>query len=176
MLTNPEFIGEQRHAFQHQRYKELRQERLEVREWCFRSFEQKRITVRLRCIFATSLTQRSVTSVFLTRPKEDNSAKSWVKSITTSVSENEERKAPRKKFSVLWAFYKTLMKLPSLSDTLVYTRSEGPQSTRSPNSMVIRPNSSLHNFNSNSEYYISPEHEIKTNLVSSCQSPTFEGR
>ena len=47
----------------------------------------------------------------------------------------------------------------SLSDTILYTRREGPQGMRSPSSMAIRPNDRiwfvrLHNFNSNSEYYI----------------------
>ena len=34
----------------------------------------------------------------------------------------------------------------------------------------------LHNFNSNSEYYINPVDGIKTNLVSSCQTLTFKER
>ena len=54
--------------------------------------EQKRITVRLRRIFATTLTRRPVTTVFLTRPKEGNSAKSWALSIATSVSGKKEKK------------------------------------------------------------------------------------
>ena len=69
----------------------------------------------------------------------------------------------------------------SLSDTILYMRREGPQAMRSPSSMAIRPNDRkwfvrLHNFNSNSEYYISPVDGIKTNLAPSCQTPTFEGR
>ena len=69
----------------------------------------------------------------------------------------------------------------SLSDTILYTKREGPQVMRSPSSMAIRPNDRkwfvrLHNFNSNSEYYINPVDGIKTNLAPSCQTATFEGR
>ena len=69
----------------------------------------------------------------------------------------------------------------SLSDTILYTTREGPQAMRSPSSMAIRPNDRkwfvrLHNFNSNSEYYINPVDGIKTNLAPSCQTATFEGR
>ena len=69
----------------------------------------------------------------------------------------------------------------SLSDTILYTRREGPQGMRSPSSMAIRPNDRkwfvrLHNFNSNSEYYINPVDGIKTNLAPSWQTATFEGR
>ena len=69
----------------------------------------------------------------------------------------------------------------SLSDTILYTRLEGSQGMRSPSSMAIRPNDRkwfvrLHNFNSNSEYYINPVDGIKTNLAPSCQTATFEGR
>ena len=69
----------------------------------------------------------------------------------------------------------------SLSDTILYMRREGPQAMRSPSSMAIRPNDRkwfvrLHNFNSNSEYYINPVDGIKTNLAPSCQTATFEGR
>ena len=69
----------------------------------------------------------------------------------------------------------------SLNDTILYTTREGPQAMRSPSSMAIRPNDRkwfvrLHNFNSNSEYYINPVDGIKTNLVSSCQTLTFKGR
>ena len=47
--------------------------------------------------------------------------------------------------------------------------------------MTIRPNDRnwfvrLYNFNPNWEYYISPGHGIKSNLVSSCQTLTFEER
>ena len=60
-------------------------------------------------------------------------------------------------------------------------RREGPKGMRSPSSMAVRPNDRkwfvrLHNFNSHSEYYISPVDGIKTNLVSSCQTLTFKGR
>ena len=63
----------------------------------------------------------------------------------------------------------------------VCTRREGPQGMRSPSSMAIRPNDRkwfvrLHNFNSNSEYYINPVDGIKTNLAPSWQTATFEGR
>ena len=69
----------------------------------------------------------------------------------------------------------------SLSDTILYMRREGPQAMRSPSSMAFRPNDRkwfvrFHNFNSNSEYYINPVDGIKTNLVSSCQTLSFEGR
>ena len=69
----------------------------------------------------------------------------------------------------------------SLSDTILYTRREGPQGMRSPSSMAIWPNDRkrfvrLHNFNSNSEYYINPVDGINTNLAPLCQTPTFEGR
>ena len=69
----------------------------------------------------------------------------------------------------------------SLSDTVLYTRREGPQGMHSPSSMAIRPNDRkwfvrLHNSNSSSEYYINPVDGIKTNLAPSCQTPTFEGR
>ena len=69
----------------------------------------------------------------------------------------------------------------SLSDTILYTRREGPQGMRSPSSMAIRPNDRiwfvrLHSFNSNSEYYINIVDGIKTNLVSSCQTLTFKER
>ena len=69
----------------------------------------------------------------------------------------------------------------SLSDTILYTRREGPQGMRSPSCMAIRPNDRiwfvrLHNFNSNSEYYINLVDGIKTNLVSSCQTLTFKER
>ena len=61
-----------------------------------------------------------------------------------------------------------------------YTRSEGPQVMCSPSSMAIRPNDRkcffrLHNFNSNSDYYINPVDGIKTNLAPSWQTATFEG-
>ena len=51
----------------------------------------------------------------------------------------------------------------------------------SPSSMAIRPNDRkwffrLHNFNSNSDYYINPVDGIKTNLAPSWQTATFEGR
>ena len=69
----------------------------------------------------------------------------------------------------------------SLSDTILYTRREGRQAMRSPSSMAIQPNDRkwfvrLHNFNSNSEYYINPVDGIKTNLVSSSQTLTFKER
>ena len=69
----------------------------------------------------------------------------------------------------------------SLSDTILYTGREGPQGMRSPSSMGTRPNdrkwfARLHNFNSNSEYYINPVDGIKTNLAPSWQTATFEGR
>ena len=70
----------------------------------------------------------------------------------------------------------------SLSDTIkLYMRREGPKGMRSASSMAVRPNDRkwfvrLHNFNSNSEYYINPVDGIKTNLVSSCQTLTFKGR
>ena len=69
----------------------------------------------------------------------------------------------------------------SLSDTILYTRCEGPQAMRSPISMAIRPKDRkwfvrLHNCNSNSEYYINPVDKIKTNVAPSCQTLTFEGR
>ena len=61
-----------------------------------------------------------------------------------------------------------------------YTRREGPQVMCSPSSMAIRPNDRkwffrLHNFNSNSDYYINPVDGIKTNLAPSWQTATFEG-
>ena len=85
-----------------------RQERLEELKIEFLFVpEQKRITVRLRRIFATTLTRRPVTTVFLTRPKEGNSAKSWALSIATSVSGKKEKKTSKKKFSALWVFHKT---------------------------------------------------------------------
>ena len=66
----------------------------------------------------------------------------------------------------------------SLSNTILCTRREGPEGMRSPSSMAIRPNDRkwffrLHNFNSNSEYYINPVDGINTNLAPSCQTPTF---
>ena len=69
----------------------------------------------------------------------------------------------------------------SLSNTILCTSREGPQGMRSPSSMAIRPNDRkwfvrLHNFNSNSEYYINPVDGIKTNLAPSWQTATFEGR
>ena len=50
----------------------------------------------------------------------------------------------------------------------------------SPSSMAIRPKDRkwffrLHNFNSNSDYYINPVDGIKTNLAPSWQTATFEG-
>ena len=70
--------------------------------------EQKRITVRLRRIFATTLTRRPVTTVFSTRHKEDTSATSWALSIATSLSEKNEKWTSKKKFSALgWVFHKT---------------------------------------------------------------------
>ena len=85
-----------------------RQERLEELKIEFSLVpEQKRITVRLRRIFATTLTRRPVTTVSLTRPKEGNSAKSWDLSIATSVSGKKEKKTSKKKFSALWVFHKT---------------------------------------------------------------------
>ena len=69
----------------------------------------------------------------------------------------------------------------SLSDTILYMRREGPQAKRSPSSMAIRPNDRkwfvhLHNFKSNSEYYINPVDGIKTNLAPSWQTAPFEGQ
>ena len=85
-----------------------RQERLEELKIEF-SFvpEQKRITVRLRRIFATTLTLRPVTTFFSTRPKEDTSETSWALSIATSVSEKNEKWTSKNTFSALRAFHET---------------------------------------------------------------------
>ena len=85
-----------------------RQERLEELKIEF-SFvpEQKRITVRLRRIFATTPTGRPVTTFFSTRPKEDTSETSWALSIATSVSEKNEKWTSKNTFSALRAFHKT---------------------------------------------------------------------
>ena len=59
-----------------------------------------------------------------------------------------------------------------------YTRREGPQVMCSPGSMAIRPNDRkwffrLHNFNSNSDYYINPVDGIKANLAPSSSDGHF---
>jgi len=142
--------------------------------------ERKRITVRPRRIFATTLTRRPVTTVFLTRPKGGNSAKSWAQSIATSVSEKKEKRTSKKKFSALWAFHKTWMKL--LWAIQYFVRGVKAHEVCAVRAlwqlgqMIENVFFRLHNFNSNSEYYINPVDGINTNLVPSCQTPTFEGR
>ena len=108
IFTNPEANGEQRAELSVPDMIFKRQERLEELKIEF-SFvpEQKRITVRLRRIFATTLTRRPVTTFFSTRPKEDTSETSWALSIATSVSEKNEKWTSKKTFSALRAFHKT---------------------------------------------------------------------
>ena len=133
-----------------------------------------------RRIFATTLKHSDLWAV-TTWLKEDNSAKSCALSIATSVSEKNE-KLTSKKFSAPWAFHKKVNEV-CLSDTILHTKREGPQTMRSSRvlSMAIRRNGRkwfvrLHNFNSNSENYINLVDRIKTNLAPTCQSPTCEGR
>ena len=72
------------------------------------------------------------------------------------------------------------MKEASLSDTVLHTRREGPQATAvRVLSMAIRRNGRkwfvrLHNFNSNSENYISPVDGIKTNLAKDVRAYRFK--
>ena len=140
---------------------------------------QKRITVRLRRIFATTLTRRPVTTVFSTRHKEDTSATSWALSIATSVSEKNghRRRSFQRSAGYFtkheWSFFERYYTLYETWRPTSHAQSEfyGNLAKLGRKWFVH-----LHNFNSNSEYYINPVDGIKTNLVSSCQTLTFKGR
>ena len=103
--------------------------------------------------FCESVTRRPVTTVFLAKSKGGSFLKSWTLSIATSVSE--------KKHCV---FHKTWMSF--FERFHFYMRREGPQVMCTPSSMAIRPNDRkwffrLHNFNSNSDYYLNSMDESK---------------
>ena len=105
MLTSPKVIGLRKDLLLS--IGDLTTGKMEDREWCFYSLQGRNvITVLPSPYFCDYPNTATSTTVFLTRSKEDNFARSWALSIATSESE-KKKKRYREKFSALWVFSKT---------------------------------------------------------------------